>query len=79
MGFIPTTQKPYTATTMKILTEFKEALTSRGFGNSEGGKSSTIEIKEDGTYFLQISSDASNVDEYAFELKCSVSSGAEAN
>jgi Ca-activated chloride channel family protein len=69
VGFIPTTQKTHTATQIKIITEYKDALISRGFSNGEGGKTDTLEIKEDGTYFVQISSDATNVDEYAFELK----------
>jgi hypothetical protein len=70
VGFIPDTGYDY-YTYVKVLTEFKEPLTSKSFSGGRGGKTDTIQIEEDGTYFLEVSVDGDykQAKAYAFEIR----------
>ena len=70
VGFIPDTGYDY-YTYVKVLTEFKEPLTSKSFSGGKGGKTDTIQIDEDGTYYLEVSVDGDykQAKAYAFEIR----------
>ncbi len=70
IGFIPANGYNH-YTYVKILTEFKEALSNKSFSGGQGGKTEQIQIPEDGTYYVEISlsGNEKEIQQYAFELR----------